>query len=357
MQIIGYWYPTDSSARHDAELYTNDGIHYTLITKDNNDLQGMIVNLSVSDRLGNIPRKITLEDRSVFETQNNDEIDLLLQKSGHKDNSLHFLHILETNVLWIATSLVLTIVIGFAGIRWGLPWASEKIAYILPISVTEQISTGTLDILDKYILEPSELSETRKQAIQEHFTKTLLSVQTEQFNYRLYFRQLEDLPNAFALPSGQIIITDKLIEMADNQQEIDSVLLHEIGHVVHRHGLQQIIHGSIVTIAITMFAGDATAVEEMIVALPTFLLESNYSRKNESEADEYAFQKMVKLGIDPVYFASMFEKMMELKDAPDDSIDEEEYGEFLSTHPSSPKRMQRAREYSDKYFNGNQVQN
>ena len=72
------------------------------------------------------------------------------------------------------------------------------------------------------------------------------------------------------MPSGEIIITDKLIEMADNQQEIDSILLHEIGHVVHRHGLQQIIHGSLITIAITMIAGDAAAIEEMVVALPYF---------------------------------------------------------------------------------------
>ncbi|MDM8567986.1 M48 family metallopeptidase, partial [Thiotrichales bacterium HSG1] len=185
-----------------------------------------------------------------------------------------------------------------------------------------------------------------------------LSVQQEQFNYRLYFRQLKDMPNAFALPSGQIIITDQLVKMADSQQEIDSILLHEIGHVVHRHGLQQIIHGSIVTLIITMFAGDATAVEEMIVALPAFLLESHYSRGNESEADEFAFKQMVELGIDPIYFATMFEKMLaskdDLKQNDDDAKSKDEsdkdYGKFLSTHPSSPSRIQRAREYSDKYF-------
>ncbi|MBE9562793.1 MAG: M48 family metallopeptidase [Proteobacteria bacterium] len=355
MQITGYWYPTDSSARYVAKLHTDDSINYTLVIQDNSDLQGMISNISISDRLGNIPRKLNLEDRSTFETNNNDEIDLLLKKIGHKDNSLHFLHILETHSLWIAIALVLTIVISFAGIRWGLPWASEKLAYAMPINVSEQVSAGTLDILDKYILKPSELSATRQQLIQKHFEKTLLSVQSEQFDYRLYFRQLEDIPNAFALPSGQIVITDRLIEMAANQQEIDSILLHEIGHVVHRHGLQQIIHGSIVTIIITMFAGDATAIEEMVVALPTFLLESNYSRGNETEADEYAFQQMVKLGIDPIHFANMFEKMMELKNnSKQDDDSKEKYAEFLSTHPSSSLRMQRAREYSAKYFNSTQ---
>jgi len=361
MQITGYWYPVGSSARYDAELHT-DGTHYTLKIEDNDDQQGVITSISVSDRVGNIPRKITLENQSIFETKNNDEVDRLLQKSDHRDGSLHFLHVLETRWQWIATAIILTVVISFVSIYWGLPWASEKLAYAMPISVSEKVSEGTLEIMDKYVLEPSELPETRQKAIREHFEKILLSIQSENFHYKLYFRQLQDMPNAFALPSGKIIITDKLIEMADNQPEIDSVLLHEIGHVVHRHGLQQIIHGSIVTIAITMIVGDATAIEEMVVALPTFLLESHYSRSHESEADEYAFKQMVQLGIDPIYFASMFAKMEELEEGDnsgksDDSSKSsetlEEYGEFLSTHPSSPNRMQRAREYSAKYFHRN----
>ncbi len=351
--LAGYWYPVNSSARYAAELHSADGIHYTLTIEANDEQQGMLTSISVSDRVGNIPRKITLEDRSIFETLNNDKVDRLLQEAGHKDGSLHFLHIAETHWHWVITAIVLTIGISFASIYWGLPWASEKLAYAMPISVSEKVSEGTLELMDKYILEPSELSATRRKAIREHFEKTLLSVQAEKFHYQLYFRQLQDMPNAFALPSGKIIITDKLIEMANNQAEIDSVLLHEIGHVVHRHGLQQIIHGSIVTIAVTMLIGDVTAIEEMVVALPTFLLESNYSRGSESEADEYAFKQMVRLGIDPIYFAKMFAKMEELEE--DDNSSEskdtaEEYSEYLSTHPSSPRRMQRAREYSAKYF-------
>ncbi len=364
MQISGYWYPADSSARYAAGLHTDD-MHYTVTIEDNDDLQGVIARFSVSDRIGNIPRKITLEDRSVFETLNNDEVDRLLQESNHRDGSLHFLHIAETRWPWIASAIILTVVFSFASIRWGLPWTSEKLAYAMPISVSKQVSKGTLETLDKYILKPSKLPAPRQKAIREHFEKTLLSVQAEKFHYKLYFRQLADIPNAFALPSGEIVITDALIEMTDNQAEIDSVLLHEIGHVVHRHGLQQIIHGSIVTIAFTLFVGDVTAIEEMVVALPVFLLESHYSRGHESEADEYAFKQMVELGIDPVHFASIFAKFEQLADgdhssenadAAESSDTLEEYGEFLSTHPSSPRRMQRAEEYSAKYFRGKPAQ-
>lgn len=108
-----------------------------------------------------------------------------------------------------------------------------------------------------------------------------------------------------------------------------------------------------------MITGDATAIQGMVVALPVFLLESHYSRENESDADEYAFENMVKLGIDPIYFADIFEKMTEDKNATTPSPlskDVEKYSEFISTHPSSPRRMQRAREYSAQYFNPTKVQ-
>jgi len=239
----------------------------------------------------------------------------------------------------------------------------------MPISLTQKVSAGTLEIMDDHVLESSKLSEARQQEIREHFQKVLLSTQSEAFHYTLHFRQFKDVPNAFALPSGDIVISDALIKLAERQEEIDAVLLHEIGHVVHRHGLQQIIHSSVVTIAVTMIAGDATAIQDMVVALPVFLLQSSYSRENESDADEYAFEQMVKLGIDPIYFASMFEKMTEVENADADKVSSkdgiedkkdsqlntsaetiEKYSEFISTHPSSPHRMQRAREYSAKYF-------
>ena len=352
MQITGYWYPANSSARYNAELHA-EGTQYTLNIVDNDPRQGDIASLSVSNRVGNIPRKITFADGSILETQANDQIDHLLQETDHSDGKLHFLHVLETHWRWIATALFLTVIISFSSIYWGLPWASEKLAYAMPIAVSESVSRGSLEIMDDYILKPSQLSSARQQEIRKHFQKVLLSVQSEKFKYKLYFRQFKGLPNAFALPSGEVVITDALINMADNQQEIDAVLLHEIGHVVHRHGLQQIIHSSIVTIAVTMITGDATAIQQMVVALPVFLLESHYSRENESDADEYAFKQMVKLGIDPISFAQIFEKMTKEKndgEASSSANNIEKYSEFISTHPSSPRRMQRAREYSAKYF-------
>ena len=364
--ITGYWYPTDSSARFSAELEVSNS-HFSLQIENNPAVQGEVGHLSISDRIGSIPRKITLPDKSVFETPCNDEVDVLLKEAGHKDGARHFIHIMETHWGWIAIAFIVTLLASFSGIKWGLPWTSEKLAYALPHAVIEQISEGTLDLIDEYLFAPSELSEETQQRIRSHFNDKLLSVQSEEFQYRLQFRKMAESPNAFALPSGEIVITDAMVELADNQEEIDAVLLHEIGHVVHRHGLQQVIHSSIVTIGITLLFGDASGIEEIIVALPSFLLESQYSRRHESEADAYAFEKMVELGIDPVHFANIFVKMDALaaeNDTDEISIDDgqdnppgsdvsilgKEISEYLSSHPVSSRRIERAREYSEKCF-------
>ncbi len=360
MQIKGYWYPANSAARYPATLNIQAD-QFNLVISDQDNLVGKVDTLSVSDRVGNITRKIGLYDQSIFETQANDQIDQLLSNLNHKDKKLHFLHHLETHWRWIATALLLTVVISFSTIYWGLPWASEKLAYSIPKVVSDKVSEGTLDILDKILLEPSELDKQQQASIRQHFEKTLLSIQTKDHldisqsaNYQLKFRQLDDIPNALALPSGTIIITDALINMADNQAEIDSVLLHEIGHIESRHGLQQIIHSSIVTIGLAMMIGDATAVEEMLIAAPTLLLQSHYSRKHETEADDYAFEQMVKLNIDPIHFAHLFEKMLAWEEqdtaTPSRPDKQDNKANLLSTHPSSPKRIQRAREYSKQYF-------
>lgn len=354
--IQGWLYPADSSARVEAVLSV-DGSQFTVTLDTQATFAGALQDLVVSARVGNIPRKITLPDRSVFETTNNDGVDALLVTSGHKARRVGVLHHLESRWQWIAIALLLTLLAGFAALRWGMPWASKEIAYAMPARATEIISEQTLDILDRSILAPSELPIEEQRRIRQHFKDTLLPLQDEAFTYRLHFRNMSGIPNAFALPSGDIVITDRLVELAANQEEIDSVLLHEIGHVVYRHGLQQVLHSSFMTIVIIMISGDVTATSNIAVALPVFLLESHYSRENETEADHYAFEHMIEAGIDPVYFGRIMKTIGSnpdtVKTADSGKKDADEDGttllKYLSTHPSTPDRVRQAEHYSRQF--------
>ena len=360
--IKGWWYPSDSSARRDAEL-SSDGTLYTITPNQNPPISGHLLQLEISQRVGNIPRKITLPDRSLFETTDNDAVDALVLRSGHHARHSGVLYQLETKWPWIGGALLATVFTVFAAVRWGIPWASNEIAYSLPLSVNEMISRQTLEVLDEIILEDSQLPDAQQQSIREHFDKDLLPLQDESFPYRLHFRSMQGIANAFALPSGDIIITDRLIEIAANQQEIDSVLLHEIGHVVHRHGMRQILHSSFITIAIIMISGDVTAVNNLAIALPVFLLENHYSRENESDADRYAFERMMQAGIDPIHFSRIMARISQEADektAKDGAVpgkkpdaepadDSDSLLKYLSTHPPTPERMRQAENYSIKW--------
>ena len=304
-----------------------------------------------------------LPDGSLFETKDNDAVDALLDRSGHPAQRSGLLYQLETKWPWIGAALVATVLSLFVTTRWGIPWASREIAYSLPMSANEMISRETLEFLDELILDDSQLPQSRQQHIRAHFENHLLPLQDEGFRYRLHFRNMHNTPNAFALPSGDIIITDKLIEIAENQQEIDSVLLHEIGHVVHRHGLRQIFQSSFMTVAVIMISGDLASVNELAIALPVFLLEKQYSRENEGEADLYAFERMIAAGIDPIHFSNIMARISnemvhntEQEDAgPKKTSDSDRKGEsesllkYLSTHPRTPERIQQAETYSGRF--------
>jgi Zn-dependent protease with chaperone function len=354
--IQGWLYPADSSARFEAVL-SADGSQFTVTLDTRATLAGALQELVVSARVGNIPRKITLPDRSVFETTDNDGVDALLATSGHKAHRVGVLHHLESRWHWIAIALLLTLLAGFAALRWGMPWASKEIAYAMPARATEVISDQTLAILDRSILATSELPMAEQQRIRRHFKETLLPLQDEAFSYRLHFRKMSNIPNAFALPSGDIVITDSLVELAASQEEIDSVLLHEIGHVVYRHGLQQVLHSSFMTIAIIMISGDVTATSNIAVALPVFLLESHYSRENETEADHYAFERMIEASIDPVNFGRIMKTIGSNPNAVKTTASGKQDAEqdaatllkYLSTHPSTPDRVRQAEQYSRQF--------
>jgi Zn-dependent protease with chaperone function len=359
--IKGWWYPPGSSARRSAELSVI-GVRLIVSADSSETVCGDIDELEISPRVGNIPRRIVLPDHSVFETEDNEGVDQLLSELGAGPRIAGALHHLETHWRWIAIAFVATLAIGFTTVYWGMPWASKKIAFSLPLSVLEIVSEQTLEILDRGILKASELPQEQQQQIREHFEKKLASTPNGEFSFKLHLRNMEGIANAFALPSGAIIVTDRLIELADNQDQVDAVLFHEIGHVVRRHGMQRILHSSFITMAIILITGDVTMIENMAVALPVFLLESHYSREDETEADRYAFESMIKAGIDPVHFGRIMEKLSDFDEQGGDQTgwssdkntarketqkEESRLLDYLSTHPATLERIHQSNHYSE----------
>ena len=363
MYIQGKWYAPDSAAQNTAALYL-EGNQFKLETEDGNVLTGFIKELTVSDRLGNVERKITFQNGSIFATSDNDAIDHQF-KEHVKASS--FLHNLESRLSWAAVALLVTIAFSISFFRWGVPWISEQIAHALPQKTNVLIAANTLEFLDKYIFEETTLEPEEMESIREHFNSNLVPLddENELIEYALHFRDWSDgeygVPNALALPSGDIVLTDEFVRLCETQDEMDSVLLHEMGHVIHRHSLEMVIQATFVTVAIMLITGDNNGIADMGIGLGSLLVSTHYSRNHETEADHYAFKKMLKAGIDPKAFSTILtritESIDELEHVDEEEVDpknSEETGvwDYVSTHPSTEQRVKQAEQYSECFQQG-----
>ena len=103
--------------------------------------------------------------------------------------------------------------------------------------------------------------------------------------------------------------------------------------------MRLVLQSSGLAVLMTALAGDAVGTTILAAALPAILLKTKYSRQFESEADDYAFAMLKRHGRSPQAFADMMRRLRLRKDAkeePDSLL------RYLSTHPATEERIQRA---------------
>jgi Zn-dependent protease with chaperone function len=247
---------------------------------------------------------------------------------------------------WAAASLLVAALALVAAYHWGLPAAASWIAATLPERVVSQVGTGTLELLDRGLLNASKLPPERQQALARSFGR-LLTPDAHPPRYRLQFRDGGRLgPNALSLPDGTIVLTDQLAGLAAGDEEILAVLAHELGHVRHRHGLRLLIEGSIVAFVVSWYVGDYSS---LAVAAPTLLLQARYSREHELEADRYAAAMLRANGITPEALASMLGALEAARREDSSSGDRKaaakrpHFGDYLASHPATRERIEALR--------------
>lgn len=261
--------------------------------------------LKISDRVGNIPRGIYLPDGGKFETPDNDAVDSLLQQFN-KNRGARFLYRLESTKRYILASLVIVVFVTWATVRFGIPSLASHIAYNLPASTSSYIASGALEILDQRFFKPSELDAATQRRLQKRFKTMLNSIEDQGFRFELKFRKGGWIgANAFALPSGEIVMTDELVKLSGNDNELVAILAHEIGHVIHRHSLRNVIQSSVFAMIVIAITGDVSTSSTLVAALPTMLVEARYSQAFEKEADAYSLSYLKKNNIRPVHFKNI----------------------------------------------------
>jgi Zn-dependent protease with chaperone function len=290
----------------------------------------------IAARLGRTARFIHLPGEAHCETVDNDGVDAGLKAWG-KGGGGRWLHRIETSWRLVVVSCVVLLAAGFLTVRYGLPAAAEKAAHALPASVTDRLGTDTLATLDRIVFEPSKLPAERQAEIRAKFSE-MLEAAGDPMAYRLEFRDSGRMgPNAFALPSGELVMTDALVTLAEDDREILAVLAHEVGHVRHRHILRAVLQNSAVVVVFTLITGDVSSATAFGAALPTYLLQSKFSREFENEADAFAVDYLRKAGLEPRHLADILDRLTKAHRHDDDS----DMLDYLSSHPPTAERRSR----------------
>ncbi|MGL4513036.1 MAG: M48 family metallopeptidase [Lacipirellulaceae bacterium] len=164
--------------------------------------------------------------------------------------------------------------------------------------------------------------------------------------YQFEFTLLADdqTVNAFALPGGQVFITEALYDRLDTVGQLAGVLGHEVGHVLERHGnkrmaKQQLFSG--LAAAGGVAGGDANSAR--ISQMVTQFLSMKYGREDELESDGWGVELCALAGFDPRAMIGVMKV-----------LDEASPGggppEMMSTHPKPANRMKYIQEVLQQKF-------
>lgn len=146
------------------------------------------------------------------------------------------------------------------------------------------------------------------------------------------------LPNACALPGGNVVVTTDLLALADRPEEIAGTVAHEVAHLTQKHLLRRVISASGPYLIFKMFAGDGHGLLGALGDGSQLLVRQSFSQEYELEADSVGWDYLVAAHIDPRGLADMLRK---LKGVQDSRPEMQPQLQAFSSHPATEKRIQR----------------
>lgn len=159
----------------------------------------------------------------------------------------------------------------------------------------------------------------------------------------------DDQVNAFALPGGKIGVYTGLLKVAENQDQLATVMGHEVAHVLADHGNARVSANYAAQAGITLatvigMASTNDPKKRQLLGLLGVGVQVGallpYGRSQESEADVLGLELMAKAGFNPRESVPLWRNMKKAGGGGQP--------EFLSTHPSSETRIRNLSKMMDK---------
>ncbi len=218
---------------------------------------------------------------------------------------------------------------------FGVPLLAGRIVSVLPAewersfgdSINDQVAVA-LGAEDGFVLCDPDPNSLANRAI-TRFAQAAMEGSSSPFEPRIDVVR-SDIPNAFALPGGQVYYFSALLEATETPDEFAGVLAHELGHVVHRHSMEQLVSTAGTGILIGFVLGDLTGAS-VAAAIGATLINSRFSREGERQADAYAASVATRLAFEPQGLPDLLDRV-----AADDEFSRAMA--LLNTHPLTEER-------------------
>jgi len=146
--------------------------------------------------------------------------------------------------------------------------------------------------------------------------------------------------NAFCLPGGKVVVYTGILPVCQTEGGLATVMGHEIGHALARHGAERIADQRMVQIGQVAVAASMSRMEprQQAALMAAMGLGSQvgillpFSRKHESEADHIGLLLMARAGYNPAIAPEFWQRMDKVGGG-------RRQPEFMSTHPNPATRI------------------
>jgi Zn-dependent protease with chaperone function len=234
---------------------------------------------------------------------------------------------------------IISMVVALVSITLFVIYAPPFVVPIFRPLVTERIQSiianQSMAVLDRIVFEASTIDENKRREVTDEITK----LQERFFPGRpmaLHFRQIRERPtvmNAAALIPNDMIIIDATVKGL-SRDELRAVILHEVGHLKHNHGVDALVQSSFLgLVSLMIFGGDPGTLHGIAVSL----LHAQYSQSHEMDADRFAAESLNAMGLNPMLLADALDKIERAAEY-SSSGDKKEMSDYFASHPRTSER-------------------
>jgi Zn-dependent protease with chaperone function len=328
MEIIGRLFDGKSSQEHAIRVRIEGAQSLVVSNQADESRQIVRAEFKVLPPVGRGPIRIRLNDGGLIELFNGEDQCQEILKNLGEDT-----HIGE----WLARSYVrvfqafsVALVVCVGVYFFVIPQIATTLSPWVPARVKETVGTQAVSFLDGYIFKDSQLTLEQQQAARA-LADEITTPNASNLEISLIFRRMEDkesYANAVAILPRHMVFTDGIVRLLE-PDELQAVVAHELGHLVHDHGTVALIRASSFSLAALMLFGGGGSFESLAIGM----LSLKYSKDDERQADRFGVELLEQRGKDGNALARALTKLSR-------GGEENFYSTYLSTHPLTSERIQ-----------------